>query len=125
MKATAPDLTPGYPSKGPRMGPAWSDLWAMLTKSGPDFLDGREAAVAVAARRKMSPDSLVAMLARARTAGLLESEIRRVQGSRGPRSRAHYRINPTLPQLHRDRGPVPYVSQDRTAVWRRADSHVQ
>lgn len=51
--ADAPDLSPGYPSRGSRIGPAWADVWEELG-------DGRwherdRLAAAAAARHELRP----------------------------------------------------------------------
>lgn len=92
---TAPDLTPGYPSKGKKLGPAWRRLWAELDKAsmGPDpFLDGRVLADEVAPDYGLSSNTLVALLSRAAKAGLLNKEARPVESARGNRNRTHYRV---------------------------------
>lgn len=91
---TAPDLTPGYPSKGAKLGPAWRAVWAELDKvsSTPDpFLEGQELAATVAPDYGLSPNTLVALLSRAAKVGLLDKDTRPVQSSRGYRMRTHYR----------------------------------
>jgi hypothetical protein len=87
---TAPDLTPGYPSKGRKLGPAWVDIWRTLSASE-DHVDGRELAEAIAPAHELSPATLVALMSRAAKAGLLTTQKRTVTGSRGDRVRTHYR----------------------------------
>ena len=97
-----PDISPGYPSKGKKLGPAWSTMWTVLAESGTEFQDGKELAIETAKRYKLVPATLQAVLARAAVAGLLDREIRpvgtsvRKAGARavyaGYRSRVHYRI---------------------------------
>ncbi len=92
---TAPDLTPGYPSNGAKLGPAWSALWAELSKANrrkDTFLDGRVLADEVAPDYGLDPSTLVALLSRAAKAGLLTREGRSVQTGRGKRVRTHYSI---------------------------------
>lgn len=93
---TAPDITPGYPSKGTRVGPAWTEMWTRL-KGANDWVDGTELAADVAedpgnGRGTMSPETLLHLLRRAATAGHLEKQTRTVDGGRGPRRRSFYRI---------------------------------
>lgn len=91
MTIQAPDIKPGYPSKGKRLGPAWRDLWSALADSG-DYQDGRALATPIAIRHDLAPATLVAVLSRAALAGLLEKEGRNVISGRGNRKRTHYRI---------------------------------
>jgi hypothetical protein len=90
---TAPDLTPGYPSKGPRLGPAWADIWRALARVPDDFQDGYPIATRVAEKHGLSPSTLIGLIKRAATAGLLDREPKMVNtGKRGNRARTHYRI---------------------------------
>lgn len=92
---TAPDLTPGYPSNGTKLGPAWRALWAELDKASrtPDpFLDGRDLADNVAPDYGLAPATLVALLSRAAKAGLLNKTSRPVESARGYRMRTHYKV---------------------------------
>lgn len=89
---TAPDITPGYPSKGPMLGPAWSAIWRDLSRSE-DALDGRELAQKVAVKHGLATSTLVALISRAAKAGLLTREPRPVTTGRGQRTRTFYRIN--------------------------------
>jgi hypothetical protein len=89
---TAPDLTPGYPSKGPKLGPAWNALYRALAR-GEDFQDGRVLAHKIAPKHDLDPATLVALLSRAAKAGILDKEPRPVMTQRGFRSRTHYRVH--------------------------------
>lgn len=92
---TAPDLTPGYPSNGAKLGPAWNALWAELAKANrrkDPYLDGRELADLIAPDYGLNPSTLVALLSRAALANLLLREGRAVQTARGNRTRTHYAI---------------------------------
>lgn len=92
---TAPDLTPGYPSDGKKLGPAWTALWAELTKAHrrkDTFMEGRALADEVAPDYGLEPATLVALLSRAAKAGLLVREPRPVVSGRGVRNRTHYAI---------------------------------
>lgn len=92
---TAPDLTPGYPSNGAKLGPAWRAVWTELDKASrtqDPFLDGRELADTVAPDYGLAPATLVALLSRAAKAGLLNKESRSVVSARGNRNRTHYRV---------------------------------
>ena len=103
MTAEAPDLTPGYPSKGARLGPAWKDAWAELSRAT-EPLDGWELAMRIAPAYDMEPLSIVQLLSRMAKGGILEREqrmvettISRTQGGNvttrtGQRARSHYRI---------------------------------
>lgn len=88
---TAPDITPGYPSKGKKLGPAWDAMWQKLTESG-EFIEGRELAEEVAPGFGLEPATLVALISRAAQAGLLDKDLQDVEGARGMRSRSFYRI---------------------------------
>lgn len=88
---TAPDITPGYPSKGEKVGPAWNEIYAALRS--PDYQDGRALADEIAPKHGLAPGTLVAILSRAAQKGLLDKEGRMVPGRRGPRTRTHYRAH--------------------------------
>ena len=99
-----PDLSPGYPSKGARLGPAWRDVWTILLREPAEYRDGWAIADEVAGAYDMSPLSIVQLMSRAAKAGILEREhrpvtasITRVHGGvpttrEGTRLRSHYRI---------------------------------
>jgi hypothetical protein len=92
---TAPDLTPGYPSKGAKLGPAWEAVWAELTKAArrkDPFVEGRDLAQRFASDYGLAPSTLVAVLSRAAKAKLLVADPRPVQTNRGVRNRNHYKI---------------------------------
>lgn len=91
---TAPDLTPGYPSKGPRLGPAWDAVWAELSKTPGEWRDGHALWMDVAPRFQLSTETVRALMFRMATGGILESESRQVLTSRGKRSHTHFRIKP-------------------------------
>jgi hypothetical protein len=92
---TVPDISPGYPSKGAQLGPAWTKIWRALERSG-DFEDGHELAAKVAKATGLAPATLVALISRAAKAGLLEREPRQVEVKilerSGLRVRTFYRI---------------------------------
>jgi hypothetical protein len=90
---TAPDLSPGYPSKGPRLGPAWSAVWAELSRTPGEWRDGHALWGDIAPRYQLSTETLRALMFRMAKGGLLESESRQVQTARGRRSHTHFRIN--------------------------------
>lgn len=101
----APDLTPGYPSKGPRLGPAWRDAWAHLRASPEEWVDAWALADELAPAHDLEQLSIVQLLSRMATGGILERErrpvsttITRTQAGKattreGVRLRSHYRIN--------------------------------
>lgn len=90
----APDLTPGYPSKGARLGPAWSEAWAEFTKYPEEWRDGMELWTRIAARHELHPDSLRALLYRMAKAGILERKTGQVITDKGKRTRAQFRYVP-------------------------------
>ena len=70
---TAPDLTPGYPSKGGKLGPAWNDLWKAIQEAeGP--VDGRTLADRIAPQHDLQPSTLNALLSRMKAGGHLQGE---------------------------------------------------
>ncbi len=89
---TAPDITPGYPSKGAKVGPAWNEAYNAL-RTANDFQDGRALANEIAPRHDLDPATLIAILSRAALAGLLDKEPRPVASRRGNRNRTHYRVS--------------------------------
>lgn len=106
MKTTeAPDLTPGYPSKGPRLGPVWKDVWAELLASPEEWKDAWAVAARLAPKHDLEPLSIVQLMSRMATGKILEREKRPVTTSitrvqkgtsttrEGKRLRSHYRIN--------------------------------
>ena len=92
---TAPDISPGYPSKGRRLNQAWTKIWAELTEAGSTFTDGTEVADRVREPLLLARPTLLGLLSRAVEAGFLEREYRVVEAGRGPRKRAFYRIKGT------------------------------
>lgn len=88
---TAPDLTPGYPSNGAKLGPAWQAMWDALKRSD-DFQDGRTLAEEIAPQHGLDPATLIALFSRMAHGGYLDRELRPVVGTRGNRKRSHYRI---------------------------------
>jgi hypothetical protein len=107
----APEIYPGYPYKR-RVFPAWQAMWDMMRASG-DYLQGRAMAEAVAEEfaadeRRLSPQTLTHVLARAAKAGLLDVtfvetaiDVTRTDKPTGrtstfpsTREYAHYRIRP-------------------------------
>jgi len=93
----APDITPGYPSKGAKLGPAWAEAWRLLRRSHGEFLDGWELATKVTKDVDLQPVTVVAVIRRAANAGLLEREQRpvtvKILDREGTRKRMFYRIS--------------------------------
>ena len=87
----APDLSPGYPSKGARLGPAWSEAWAELIKYPGEWRDGMELWTRVAANHNLSPDSVRALLYRMVKGGILEKDTHQVITDKGKRTRTRFR----------------------------------
>jgi len=102
MTNTAPDLTPGYPSKGTKLGPAWNEAWTELKRAqrrNDPYVDGRTLADNIAPKHDLSPATLVAVLQRAARNGLLVRESRRVainllgdENRPSVRTRTHYKV---------------------------------
>lgn len=93
MTTEAPDLKPGYPSRGSKLGPAWNALWAELQAASqkPDpFMDGIELAGRVAPDYGLAPSTLIALLTRMATGGILARDSRPVMSGRGARQRTFY-----------------------------------
>ena len=123
ITAEAPDLTPGYPSKGPRLGPVWKDVWAELSASPEEWKDAWAVADRLAPKCDLQPLSIVQLMSRMATGRILLRErrpvtttITRTQNGNvttreGLRSRSHYRINP-------DWEKVLIVSQAQHAAWK-------
>lgn len=88
---TAPDLTPGYPSGGARIGPAWAAVWTELSRTPGEWRDGAELWEAIAADHGLSHLTLRGLMFRMAAKGHLESESRQVKTARGLRSRTHFR----------------------------------
>ncbi len=86
-----PNQTRGYPSGSRRLGPAWNEMWAAIS-TATDAVEGNTLAAEVAPKYGLAPATLIGLLSRAASAGLLQSESRQVVGSRGHRPRAFYRI---------------------------------
>ena len=88
-----PGYSTGYPDNRQNVGRAWSHAWNAMRAAGPEYLDGnliaKDAAESVS---KLKPVTVLALLSRARRAGLLEVEHRQVAGERGVRRRSFYRL---------------------------------
>jgi hypothetical protein len=94
-KIVAPDITPRYPSKGSRIGPAWADIWRELAAAGDAWTDGQAVSVRVAGNHDLAPATVRNLLTSAAKAGLLEHTYRNVDtesGTAGTRLRTFYRI---------------------------------
>lgn len=95
MDTNAPDIGPGYPSKGrARLSPAWNDAWTALAKATAEdrWTDGRTLAVTIGELHGLHADTVWGLFSRAVNAGLLERKPVTVAGQRGPRTRTHYKI---------------------------------
>lgn len=93
----APDLTegwrqgrPGYPSRGPKLGPAWTYCWTRLHETG-EWMDGRELATAAAEKIGLKDTTVAQLLTRMATAGKIDRDHRPVSSGRGPRTRSFYK----------------------------------
>lgn len=96
----APDLTPGYPSNGAKLGPAWSAIWAELVKAArrkDPYVDGRHLAETIAPEYDLDPATLVGLISRYAKVGMLEREGRpvtvKILNRSGTRNRTFYRIS--------------------------------
>lgn len=88
-----PDITPGYPSGGSRIGPAWVDVWVQLREAGAGWTDGTGLATRVAADHQLAPSTVRNLFTSAHRVGLLEARYAKVEvPGRGTRIRTHYRI---------------------------------
>ena len=96
-KLTAPDFSPGYPSKGERLGPAWAKVWAILEYSGEHGRTKQSLAAEVMRDEsiKIAESTLIPLIGRAARLGLLTVETRKEPGARGwMRPRSYFRIAP-------------------------------
>jgi hypothetical protein len=90
---TAPDLSPGYPSQGSKIGPAWAEAWATLSADPSAWHDGQALWRAVAAHHGLSPETIRGLMFRmAGPKGPLERDSRKVTTGKGIRSRTHFRV---------------------------------
>jgi hypothetical protein len=89
---TAPDLTPGYPSQGTKIGPAWTDIWTELAQAPGVWRDGQEVWTGISERYGLNPGTLRGLMFRMAAGGILESKSRLVLTAKGHRSRTHFRI---------------------------------
>jgi hypothetical protein len=87
----APDLSPGYPSRGERLGPAWAEVFTILASNPGEWVDGTALWTEVAERHNLEAVTLRGLMFRMATAGHLEREARQVQTERGKRARTHFR----------------------------------
>lgn len=94
MTTHAPDISPGYPSNGRHVGPAWRAIWQELEGvSAGDYVDGTELAERHAVEGSVMASTLMGVISRAARMGLLDRETRKVMGTRGPRPRTAFRIS--------------------------------
>lgn len=107
IEIKAPDLTPGYPSRGPKLGQAWRDIYAQLTKDPEAWQDGYALIGPMAAKHDLTIQTLRVFMSRAARYGVLRTQQMRVQsevvrtsrsGKRSTfasaRMHTHYQINP-------------------------------
>ncbi len=87
----APDLTEGYPSRGTKIGPAWSEAWSVLTRYPGEWREGQELWLEIAPKHGLRPDTLRALMFRMAQAGHLESKSVQVITSKGKRNRTQFR----------------------------------
>lgn len=92
--STAPDITPGYPSRGRVAGPAWQAAWNALGQAGSEWTDGMALSAAIAVDRELSPLTVRGILFRAAREGLIESRSRMAETPRGMRMRTAFRRVP-------------------------------
>jgi hypothetical protein len=92
--ATAPDLSPGYPSKGTKIGPAWAEVWTRLAEEPGEWVDGAELWKEIAPRHGLSPLTLRALMFRMAAGQVVEKAARKVTTPRGIRTRASFRMIP-------------------------------
>jgi hypothetical protein len=69
----APDITPGYPSAGTRVGPAWNDLWQRLADG--EWHGWLALTTDVAAAHDIQPKTAESLLYAARKSGLIEKHV--------------------------------------------------
>lgn len=70
----APDFTPGYPSKGERIGPAWIFAWNLLAPG--EWQRGSDIAARVGGSTGLAASTVKNLLRSAAKAGHLEAELR-------------------------------------------------
>lgn len=79
-----------YPDPETGLGRAWAAAWAELVTAG-DFVDGMELAERTAPVGEVQPITMITLLTRAATAGVIERELRVMPSTRGARRRTFYR----------------------------------
>ena len=89
---TAPDLSPGYPSKGTKLGPAWSETWARMSEREGEWFDGRTLTEEIAPKHGLSPLTMRGLLFRMAAGGVIESEPKKVKTKMGIRTRTAFRV---------------------------------
>ncbi len=72
---TAPDITPGYPSGGEKIGPAWDLIWSKLGDTAGEWVRGLDFATRHAAEAGLHPDTVVTLMRQASNRGLLQKRI--------------------------------------------------
>lgn len=84
----------GYPTRGKRLGPAWAAAWREIETASARgrWLDGKVLAERVAADKDLAEVTIVAVLGRAASAGLLAKTGREVVTTRGKRTRMFYAL---------------------------------
>jgi hypothetical protein len=121
IEIKAPDFTPGYPSRGKKLGPAWQDIYAQLAQNPERLHDGQQLTGSAAAEHDLSMQTLRVLMSRAARYGVLLREQRPVDshvvrttksGKRtsftATRMHTHYRINPEyVDNLARAAQPAP------------------
>jgi hypothetical protein len=88
---TAPDFSRGYPSKGARLGPAWTEVFNALASTPGEWRDGTALWTEVAENHGLSAVTVRGLMFRAASLGLLESERRKMDTGKGIRTRTHFR----------------------------------
>lgn len=86
MIEQAPDINPGYPSAGERLGPAWASLWRHL---GDGCWHRTKALTGLSADLGIAPSTVSNLVRQAAAKGLLE--VRKVTVEGAPRPVCEYR----------------------------------
>jgi hypothetical protein len=68
----APDFTPGYPSKGAQIGPAWQLAWDHLRRQHGKYVSGKTVADHVMAEMEVKNETVRNLLHAAARAGYLD-----------------------------------------------------
>lgn len=88
----APDLEPGYPSGGARIGPAWREAYQYLQAAGEQYTEGRTLAEEIAPKHELSPNTLAIIMSRMCREGYLQKKLMSMPSTRGNRPRVFYRV---------------------------------